>query len=231
MEFDHAMAHRKPTSRSVDRKHAKQTKPRADLPTYPRPDLSPPELVISSLAESGQVILAFNERNHELNDEDREAVERAVGQLNELELYDLIGQIPSEPTVIDPQLADELAKLKRRLVEWIGTIAGAAYLIGAHGAMTDTSRVFFVQSHAMQMRQQRATSHKEQRLRDAIEAEMKAAGRTIPSERPYKDAGSILADVNKRLTEQGQQPVSVYAINRRLRQRSSRTQKKKRCAL
>ncbi len=205
-----------PTSRSAARKRAKQTKPYSGTPTYPRLDLSPPELVISSLAEWGQVILASNE----LNDEDREAVERAVGQLNELELYGLIEQMtvpaPSEPVVIDPQLADELAKLKRRLVEKIGTIAGAAYLIGAHGAMTETSRVFFERSHAEVARSGRKAkaSLEEQRLGEAIEAEMKAAGRTIPSEHPYKDAGIILADVNRRLAPR---EVKVDVIYRWLR--------------
>jgi hypothetical protein len=195
-----------PAFRAAARKHGKQTKSRSGSPTYPRLDLSPPEHVISSLASWGEVILAFDKRNSELNEEDREAVERAVRQLTEgdLELLRLIAQVTAP------------ASLVRRLVEQIGTIAGAAYLIGAHGAMTETARVFFEQSRAQQMRLQRATNAKEQCLREAIEAEMKAIGGTVPSPRPWKYAESIREQVNKRLTPR---VVSVHAIARRLRAR------------
>jgi hypothetical protein len=37
----------------------------------------------------------------------------------------------------------------------------------------------------------RATSPKEERFREAIEAEMKAIGGTVPSQHPYKDAEAI----------------------------------------
>ncbi len=69
------MARGKPTSRSAARKHAKQTKPRSSgSPTYPR-----------------------------LNDDDREAVDRAVRQLTESEPFRLIGQA----TAIAPTKRDE----------------------------------------------------------------------------------------------------------------------------
>jgi hypothetical protein len=65
-EAEGAMARRKPSAAKV---HAQQA-----APTYPRLDLVPPELVIGSLAGLGRVALSSNE----LNDEDRETVERAV---------------------------------------------------------------------------------------------------------------------------------------------------------
>src|SRR5258708_14422621 len=69
------MARGKPTSRSAARNHAKQTKPRSSgSPTYPR-----------------------------LNDDDREAVDRAVRQLTESEPFRLIGQA----TAIAPTKRDE----------------------------------------------------------------------------------------------------------------------------
>jgi hypothetical protein len=176
---------------------AKQTKPRSSLPTYPRSDLWPPEHIISSLASLGQITLA----GEELNDEDRETVERAVRQLDEIALLrSLIEQGLSESVVT-------------RLVEQIGAIAGAAYVIGAHGAMTNTSWVFFERSRAEQMRFRRATSPEEQRLLEVIEAEMKAIGETIPAKRPYKTAERILDPVNKRVAPR---TVNVDAIARRI---------------
>jgi hypothetical protein len=199
------MARGKATSRSAGRKHAEQNKPGGGAPTYPRSDLLPPELIIGSLAGWGQVALASNE----LNDEDRKALERAVQQLNELDvkLARLIARTAP-------------ASLLQGLVEQIGTIAGAAYLIGAHCAMTDTSRVFFERSRAQQMRLRRATSRKEQRVREAIEAEMKVIGGTVPSEHPYKDAEAICEQVKKRLAPD---VLSVDAIARRIGARRNKS--------
>jgi hypothetical protein len=58
---------------------------------------------------------------------DREVVEQAVRQLGvaELKLSELIGQVTAAPSTL------------KRLLDQIAEIAGAAYLIGAHGGMTD----------------------------------------------------------------------------------------------
>jgi hypothetical protein len=188
-EAEGAMARRKPSASKV---HAQQA-----APTYPRLDLVPPELVIGSLASLGRVALSSNE----LNDEDRETVERAVRQLNELELFRLIAQVTAPAPVL------------KRLVEQIGTIAGAAYLIGAHGAMTETSRVFFQRGQADWMRHRRKASPEEQSLREAIEAGMKAIGEIVPPPNPYKAAERILTAVNERLAPR---TVKIDAIARRL---------------
>jgi hypothetical protein len=116
--------------------------------------------------------------------------------------------------------------LNRKLLELVGGIAGAAYVLGAHGAMTDTARDFFAISRATHMRVRRATSANEQKLLTVIEAVAAANGITIPSEHAYKDAGRILSDVNERLSRSGDKPVSVDVIFRRLCPRSSRTQRK-----
>jgi hypothetical protein len=110
-------------------------------------------------------------------------------------------------------------------LELIEGIAGAAYVIGAHGAMTDTARDFFSSSSAARMRFCRATSPNEQNLLTAIKAAAAANDITIPSGQPYKDAERILSDVNNRLSDSGGKAVSIDAIYRRLRPRSSRAQK------
>jgi hypothetical protein len=161
------------------------SKPPSGLPTYPRPDLSPPELVIGSLAALGVGALASNEYRKadgkavELNDEGREAIERAVGQLNELELHRFIEQMTIRADIPEEELRKQLDAWKRVLVERIGRIAGAAYIIGTHCAMAETSRVFFEQSRTLHMRAKRATkpiNPEEHRLREAIHAEMKVLG-------------------------------------------------------
>jgi hypothetical protein len=197
-----------PISRSAtSRKRPKQTKPYSGPPTYPRWDLLPPEHVIRSLASWGRVVLAVGH----LTDEDRATVERAIRQLNdalpeqhgvEMGLFGLLKQVTAPAAILE------------RLFQQIETIAGAAYLIGAHGAMTESSRVFFQRGQADWMRLRRKASTKEQCLREAIEAEIKVNGRTIPSQHPYKDAGIILEGVNKRLAPR---VVSVDAIYRRLK--------------
>jgi hypothetical protein len=104
----------------------------------------------------------------------------------------------------------------QRVVEQIEAIAVAAYLIGAHAAMTDTSKVFFGRSRALHARTARATKPEEQRLGEAIEAEIGGAS----SEHPYKDAVAILNAVNKRLAPQ---TVKVDKIYRRLKARRRRS--------
>jgi hypothetical protein len=58
----------------------------------------------------------------------------------------------------------------RKLLEQITTIAGAAYVIGAHGAMTDTADRFFKSSRAAHMRFRRPQSRREQAVTKAIES-------------------------------------------------------------
>jgi DNA-binding transcriptional LysR family regulator len=149
-----------------------------------------------------------------LNAADHGVVQEAVKRLwtAEPELHALLGQMND-------------ADLIRKLLELIGGIAGAAYVIGAHGAMTDTARVFLAISGATHMRVRRATSANEQKLRTVIEAVAAANGITIPSGHAYKDAGRILSEVNERLSRSRDKPVSVDAIYRRLRPRSSRTRR------
>jgi hypothetical protein len=160
-------------------------------PTWPRLDLTPPEFMLLELRNWGSVILAASKY---LNDTDRLVVEQAVQQLN---------SALDQRRVIDADTA---------------RIAAAAYVIGAHGAMTGTAFTFFKHGDAELMRFRKATTGKEQRLRDAIKAELK--GGSTPSEHPYKDAGSILEKVNRRLPEH--ERVSIDAIYRRLKPRSSR---------
>jgi hypothetical protein len=186
-------------------------KPPSDVPTWPRFDLSPPEHVISGLRDWGLEVVLKSGR---LNIADYGVVQEAVKRLwtTEAELHDLLGQMNN-------------ADLTRKLVELIGGIAGAAYVIGAHGAMTDTARAFFAESNAKRMRIFRATSATTQKLTIAIEAVAAANGITIPSGHPHKDAERILSDVNARLSESGEKTVSVDVIYRRLRPRSSRTRR------
>ena len=61
-------------------------------------------------------------------------------------------------------------------------------------------------------------------MQAAIQAAAAANSIAIPSHQPYKDAESILSDVNQRLS--GRQTASVDTIARRLRPRSSRTRRK-----
>ena len=182
----------------------KQTKPPGgSFPTYPRWDLGPSEHVIPGLAYWGRVVLAFNH----LSAADREVVEQAARRLGvaELKLLELISQVTAAPSIL------------KRLLDQIAEIAGAAYLIGAHGGMTDTARSFFVRGHTAHMRRRLAAKNSgpEQELRAAIEQELKVTGG--PSAGPFKDAEAILDGVNRRLKKRRQKPVSVWKIYHRLK--------------
>jgi hypothetical protein len=169
-----------------------------DAPTWPRLDLVPPEHALRMLRDWGRVILVSGY----LNAADRVVVERAVQQLHE-----------AAATGANDPIS-------------VAAVACAAYVIGAHGGMTDTARRFFEKSQATLMRVQRATSSREQELRTAIEAAIKTIGGTIPSTHPYKDAEAISDSVNARLSQCRMKAASVDAIARRLQPRSSRTRKK-----
>jgi hypothetical protein len=134
---------------------------------------------------------------------DRKVVEQAARQLDVAGLHKLISQVTAAPSIL------------KRLLDKIAEIAGAAYLIGAHGGMTDTAQSFFAESQAKRMRYLRAVkaSPREQELRAAIEEELKLIGGPSAAG-PYKDAEAILGGVNRRLKKQ--KPVSVRKIHRRL---------------
>jgi hypothetical protein len=78
---------------------------------------------------------------------DRAVVKQAVRQLRSAEpaVFALLGKTNN-------------AASARKLLEQITTIAGAAYVIGAHGAMTDTADRFFKSSRAAHMRFRRPQS-------------------------------------------------------------------------
>jgi hypothetical protein len=183
-------------------------KPPSDVPTWPRFDLFPPEHVISALHDWGWGVVL---KSGYLNAGDHVVVQEAVKRLctAQPELRALLSQMND-------------ADLNRKLLELVGGIAGAAYVLGAHGAMTDTARNFFAISRAthMRVRLRRATSANKQKLLTVIEAVAAANGITIPSEHASKDAERILSEVNERLSGSGDQPVSVHVIYRRLRPRS-----------
>jgi hypothetical protein len=177
-----------------NRQSGGQTPPGQPLPVWLQINLVPSEHALSALRDWGRVILASDD----ISDADRGAVEQAVQQLSAL-----LGQ-PLDPT--SSQIAAAAAQ--------------AAFVIGAHGGMTDTARTFFERSRTMQMRVQKATSSKEQELRAAVKAEIEALGGTIPSKRPHKDAEAIRDKVNARLAERGIKPASADAIARRLKPQS-----------
>jgi hypothetical protein len=192
---------RKAASRPSAQKKSPEQKPHGGDLTWPRLDLVPPEHVLGALRDWGRVILTSGY----LNDVDRAVVEQAIQQLRraEAELPTLLGRV---------SLLSRYPSLSRKLLEMTAAIAGTAYVIGAHGAMTDTARVFFEKSRATQMRYRRATSSQERELRAAIETLVEASKGSIPSGRPYKDAESIMDEVNVRLSK----PVGVDAIARRI---------------
>jgi hypothetical protein len=201
-----AKSGRRPVAFSSSQDKGPVQKPPSDVPTWPRFDLFPPEHVISGLRGWGSEVVL---KSGDLNAADFNAVKVAVKRLitAEPELHALVSQVND-------------VDLNRKLLELVGGIAGAAYVIGAHGAMTDTAHVFFGRSRATHMRVSRATGAEEEKLRTAIEAVATANGITIPSGNAYKDAGRILSDVNKRLSALGTKSVSVDVIYRRLRPRS-----------
>ena len=200
---------KKPASRSSAHQKTPEQNTQSEVQTWPRLDLAPPELMLSGLRDWGRVILTSGY----LDKADYAVVEEAVKRLRaaEPELLRLLGQMNA--LAFAPSLLGLIAR-----------VAGAVYVIGAHGAMPDTARVFFERSRAKQMRIRRAASTKEQELRAAIQASATANAISIPSSQPYKDAERIWTDVNQRL--QGRGPVLVDVIARRLRPRSSRTRKK-----
>jgi hypothetical protein len=160
--------------------------------------------MLGSLRDWGRVVLTTSGY---LNKTDRAVVEQAVRQLRagEPEMFALLRKMSD-------------AASARKLLEHMAAIAGAAYVIGAHGAMTDTQDRFLKVSHAAHMRFRRGESKRELAVRAAIKAEIEAAKGGLPSGHPYKDADSILKGVNERLSELGyKNGISLKALYRRLR--------------
>ena len=170
---------------------------------WPRLDLVPPELRLSSLRDWGRVALA---RGY-LNKTDRAVVEQAVKHLSsgEPEVFALLGKMSDTASA-------------RKLLEQITTIAGAAYVIGAHGAMTDTHYKFLTKSRAMHMRLRKPESRWNRDLTAVIDA--KLGGRQ--SKNPFKDADRLLGDVNKEMRARGHKKgASRSTIYRRLKEKRS----------
>jgi hypothetical protein len=187
-------------------------------------DLLTPEQTFGALRDWGELILAL-ERSPDspfskhpsppiFSDEDREIFRQAVQQMRtaEPELFGLLAQV---------SVLSRERTLARKLFELTALIASAAFLIGAHGGMTDTARAYFERSRASYMRKRRATSSQEQELRAAIEKAVENSKGKIPSGKRYKDAESIKAVVNARVSK----PVSVDAIARRIAALSENSKK------
>jgi hypothetical protein len=175
-----------------------QQDPASGLSNWPRLDLDPPEIMLVRLASSGRGALAMGYLNHA----DRAVVEQAVQKLRtaQAELFALLFQMS------DPTLARKLSKL-------ISSAAGAAYVVGAHAAMTDTAYKFFNDSRATHMRVQRSKSKRHTELGTVI----KGVFGDGDSQHPYKHAYSKLNGINRRLSELGQKPTSLSTVYRRLK--------------
>ena len=163
-----------PSSSTPPQKKSPDPSTPPGAPMGPRMDLLPPELMLGGLRDWGRIILASGY----LKEADRSVVEQAVKQLKSAEpgVLALLGKMSD-------------AASARKLFEQIAAIAGAAYVISAHGAMTDTQDIFFKKSRAAHMRFRRSQSKRELAVRAAIKAEIEAAKGSLPSDHPYKDAG------------------------------------------
>jgi hypothetical protein len=192
----------KPASRPSATKKAPDQS--SGVPTWPRVDLSPPEHMLSGLRDSGRVALTSGY----LAEADYAVVQQAVKELRmaEPELLALLGRMN------DPALA-------RTALELIAGIAGAAYVIGAHGAMTDTAERFFKASKAAHMRFQRPQSKREQAVTKAIESAIHQAG--LGHDHPFKSADLLLEPVNEDLGARGyKKGISRSTLYRRLKRKS-----------
>jgi hypothetical protein len=209
------MGPRKTGGKSASRPSAQKKAPNQNqssgVPTWPRLDQLPREQVLGGLRDLGRIVLASRKHTEAsqrrskpyLSDADRAVVEHAVQQLRsaEREFFTLLGQVS------DPVSA-------RNLLEQIAVVARAAYIIGAHCAMTDTADRFFQHGRAKHMRVRRPESKWERDLTAAIEA-VRGRGR---SQHPYKEADTILEDVNRRLSALGHKKgISRTTLYRRLR--------------
>jgi hypothetical protein len=172
------------------------------LPTWPRLDLAPPELILNQLGSWGRSVLA----SEYIGDADRAVVEQKVQRLRSAEpqLLALLGRIPDLP-------------LARDLLLLIADITGAAYVIGAHGGMTDTADRFFEKSRAVNMRFRlaKAKSERDQQLSAVIDGLLHGS----PSKHPYKDADRLLHAVNRHLSDSGYKSLSRTTLYRHLRKR------------
>jgi hypothetical protein len=179
-------------------------------PTSPRLDLLLAEGKYFALRDWGRVILCADEQDHLLSTTDRALVEHAVQRLNALGQQMLFGMVA--PTAEQTQV-----------------IASAAWVICAHGAMTDTAQRFFRQGQTkgMQLLHRPVFEARKQELDAAIRAEVKAAirkddehtnGRSryhpIISGHVHKDAATIREAVNTRL---GKRELGADTIARHLK--------------
>ena len=127
---------KKPASRSSAQRKRRGEDRDGGVPTWLRLDLLPDDQVLSGLRDCGRLVLTSGY----LGDADRTVIEHVVQELRSAEpqLFGLLTKIG------DPALA-------RELLHRIAAVAKAAYVVGAHGAMTDTARVFFERSHATRL--------------------------------------------------------------------------------
>ena len=192
---------RKPATRSSARKKKLLPPLPTGVPPWPRLDMLPPEQMLSGLRDWGRLALTSGY----LDGVDYAVVQDVVKRLRtaEPELLALLGRLND-------------TALARRLLELIAGVAGGAYVVGAHGAMSETARMFFAKSQARraQIRRQQALSEREPQLLAAIEEALRKTGG--PSKHPHKDAAAIQAEVSARLGK----PVSADTIVRRLRRQS-----------
>jgi hypothetical protein len=192
---------RKPSSgSSPPQKKTRDPSTPTGVPTWPRLDLVPPQQRLAGLRDWGRVVLTSGY----LSKTDRAVVDHAVRQLTSGE---------PEMFVLLRKMSD--AASARKLFELITTIAGAAYVIGAHGAMTDTQDTFFKKSRAVLMRLRRPKSRRNRDLEELIEAKIVEAG---PSVHPSKDAEAWVADIRNKMKARGHKKgVSQSTIYRRLK--------------
>ena len=153
---------------------------------------------MGGLRDWGRVVLTSGY----LGKADRAVVEQAVKRLRS-----------AEPKLLAALTAISDPASARKLLHQIAEIAGSAYVVGAHGAMTETSNKFFKKSQAALARSRRPESGRERDLAIVIENKLGGA----PSKNPYKDADRLLPDVNKEMNARGHKRVSLSALYRRLK--------------
>lgn len=96
----------------------------------------------------------------------------------------------------------------------------AAFLIGAHGAITESARDFFSPRIEKDVKNKQAALARLERSKKPAEIALKKAIFDIrgsgPAERPAKEAEAILDEVNRRLEGAGFGAVNVDVVRRRL---------------
>jgi hypothetical protein len=165
--------------------------------TWPRPDLAPPANRLLCLANWGR---AFLDGGLVVNHQDRAVLEQAVHQLRSAqeELFVLLFPMSDRSVV-------------RKLFHVASSIAGAAYLVGAHCSMSDTADALHKDTVTQLMRSLRQTSKRQRAVAAVVEDVFSGDG----WQRPFKDADRMLNVINERLNQLGQEPISLSTLYRR----------------